>query len=211
MVEASAFITAGGRSSRMGRDKAWLEIGGRPMIERVVEALKPVTTSIGIIANSDDYLRLGFPVFADTHTGVGPLEAIRTALANSPTEWVVLIGCDMPFVTSELFAFLLSIAEQETTDYGRRTADGGVAAVVPLNENGLPEPLCAVYSRAALPAVTALIADGGRKVSDLFDRTRTRFVAFDEVKDLPRAGLFFENINTPEDYESAQKSLILRA
>jgi molybdenum cofactor guanylyltransferase len=232
MVELSGFITAGGRSSRMGRDKAWLELDGRPMIGRVIEALTSVTTSLNIIANSPDYARLGFPVFADTYQGVGPLEAIRTALANSPTEWVILAGCDMPFVTTELFALLLNIAsaeisnlkpqistlspqplnsEPQAPDSGLRTQDSGLAAVVPLNANGLTEPLCALYSTAALQAVTELIDSGERKVSLLFERTRTRRVSFDEITNLPGAGLFFENINTPEDYERLQKSLIFQA
>jgi molybdopterin-guanine dinucleotide biosynthesis protein A len=205
MVNASSFITAGGRSSRMGRDKAWLELDGRTMIERVIEAVKPVTTTISIIANSADYSRLGFPVFADTNLGVGPLEAIRTALANSPSEWVILVGCDMPFVTTDFFVLLLNITEQAITD--SRPA----AAVVPLNQKGLPEPLCALYSIAALPAVTGLIASGERKVSLLFERIPTRFVAFDEIKDLSASKHLFENINTPEDYENIQKSLIFRA
>jgi molybdenum cofactor guanylyltransferase len=239
MVEVSGFITAGGRSSRMGRDKAWLELDGRSMIGRVIEALTPVTTSLNIIANSPDYARLGFPVFADSHQGVGPLEAIRTALANSPTEWIVLAGCDMPFVTTELFALLLSIANAEisnlksqisnlspqplnsepqapdsglrTQDSELRTQNSGLAAVVPLNANGLTEPLCALYSTSALQAVTELIDSGKRKVSLLFERIPTRRICVDEITNLPGAGLFFENINTPEDYERMQKSLIFQA
>ena len=217
MVKACGFITAGGRSSRMGRDKAWLELDGRPMIERVIEALKPITPHIHIIANSVEYSRLGLPVIADTNQGIGPLEAIRTALANSPTEWALLVGCDMPFVTSQLFARLLHIAAPETSDSGFPTADSRApayalqpAAVVPLNAQGLPEPLCAAYSIVALPTVTEVIASGGRKVSFLFERLATRLVAFDEMKDLPACELFFENINTPEDFENVQKSLILR-
>ena len=67
----------------MGRDKAWLEIDGLSMIERVIAALAPVTTSVAIIANSDDYNRLGLPVFGDTNKGIGPLEAIRVALETA--------------------------------------------------------------------------------------------------------------------------------
>lgn len=210
MVEASGFITAGGRSSRMGRDKAWLELDGRAMIDRVIEALKPITANVHLIANSVEYSRLGFPVFADTNSGVGPLEAIRTALVHSPTEWVILVACDMPFVTRELFARLLNILEQVTTDAGLQAPDSRPEAVVPLNQQGLLEPLGAIYSIAALPAVTRLIDSGERKVSYLFERIPTRLVTFDEVKDLPGARLFFENINTPEDYELVKKSLILR-
>src|SRR5215831_1707200 len=94
----TGFITAGGRSSRMGRDKAWLMLDGRPMIEHVVSALSPAADTVAIIANDDEYKKLGRPVFADSAAGIGPLEAIRIALANSKTERVLLVGCDMPFV-----------------------------------------------------------------------------------------------------------------
>ena len=105
MIEATGFITAGGLSSRMGKDKAWLELGGRAMIEHVIAALVPVTPRVAIIANSLAYGRLGFPIFADSQTGIGPLEAIRAALSNAVNPRVVLVGCDLPFVTAELFSF----------------------------------------------------------------------------------------------------------
>lgn len=193
-MKASGFVTAGGRSSRMGTDKAWLEMGGQVMIERVIAALTPVTSSVSIIANDPQYARLGLQVFGDTNAGVGPLEAIRTALANSSTDRVVLAGCDLPFVTSELFSFLLDL-------------EGTHQAVVPLSCDGLLEPLCAVYPREALAAVTELIASGVRKVSRLFDRVPARFVAYDEISHLREAELFFENINTPEEYERAARLL----
>ena len=174
----------------MGTDKAWLELGGHAMIERVIAALAPVASPVAIIANDTRYARLGLQVFADFNTGVGPLEAIRTALANSRASRVVLVGCDLPFVTTELFSFLLNL---EAADQ----------AVVPLSRDGLLEPLCAVYPRVALAAVTELIASGERKVSRLFDRVPTRLVPFDEFSSLRGSALFFKNINTPDEFTAA--------
>lgn len=190
MIDAQGFITAGGRSSRMGTDKAWLELDGRAIIEHVIAALVPVTTSVAIIANSADYARLGFPVFADRETGIGPLEAVRTALASANSSRIVLVGCDLPFVTAELFRFLLSIP-------------GNHNAVVPVGADRKLEPLCAIYRPEALHVVTDLIARGERKISILFDRLSTRIVAFDELRHLEGSELFFENVNTPEDYLQA--------
>jgi len=187
MTDVTSFITAGGRSSRMGTDKAWLDVGGRAMIEHVIAALEPVTQRVAIIANSSNYARLGFPVYADTNSGIGPLEAIRTALANAVTSQVILVGCDLPFVTSELFKLLLRLS-------------GNYHATVPVSSDGRLEPLCGVYRVEALPVVSKLIACGGRKVSVLFDRVPTRLVAFAELSHLPNSHRFFENINTPEDY-----------
>lgn len=194
MIEATGFIAAGGRSSRMGTDKAWLEIGGQAMIEHVIAALAPVTTKVAIIANSPEYERLGLPVFADSHTGIGPLEAIRTALSNALTSRVILVGCDLPFVTADLFKLLLSIP-------------GNQYATVPVGADGKLEPLCAVYCPEALAAVTDLISRGRRRVSLLFDRVPTRLVPFDELRDLHGSELFFENINTPEDHSRARQTV----
>jgi molybdopterin-guanine dinucleotide biosynthesis protein A len=178
----------------MGTDKAWLELGGRAMIEHVIAALVPVTSSVAIIANDPRYARLGFHVFADTNAGVGPLEAIRTALVNSTSPRVVLVGCDLPFVTSELFSFMLDLKGEQHV-------------VVPLSRDGLIEPLCAVYSTEALALVTELIARGERKVSRLFDGLPTRFVAYDEISHLRGAAMFFENVNTREEYVRATQIL----
>src|ERR1044072_6174066 len=159
----SGFVTAGGRSSRMGRDKAWLELDGQTMIERVITAIKAVTTDVSVIANSAEYKRLGLPVYADTHIGIGPLEAIRTALANASTRRVLLVGCDLPFVTAGLFSFLLSL-------------QGDDQAIHPVCADDTLESLCAVYSTNALSSVIRLIENDGRKVSLLFDQIRTRLV-----------------------------------
>jgi molybdopterin-guanine dinucleotide biosynthesis protein A len=153
-----------------------------------------VTESVTIIANRPEYARLNLPVVADTHIGIGPLEAIRTALANSRQPRVVLVGCDLPFITPQLFTHLLDVG-------------GDAQAIVPLDDGGRLEPLCAIYSTLALASVTELIANGERKVSRLFERIPTRLVAFSEIHHLAGARRFFENINSPEDYQRAIERL----
>jgi molybdopterin-guanine dinucleotide biosynthesis protein A len=189
-MSVTGFITAGGLSSRMGRDKAWLKLGDKTIIKHIIDALTPVTSNITIIANKPEYSEFGFPVYADTSQGIGPLEAIRTALVNSSTPRIILTGCDLPFVTSELFKFLIDIPSDKQ-------------AIVPLGPEGMLEPLCAVYSTEALESVARLIEGGGRKVSLLFDLIPTRFVEFDEIRHLRNSEIFFENINTPEEYQAA--------
>lgn len=189
-MDVSGFVTAGGKSSRMKQDKAWLDLGGRTMIERVIDAVKPVASTVSIIANDDRYSELGFPVFPDANAGIGPLEAIRTALANSVSSTVLLAGCDMPFVSAELFNYLIGAA-------------GGFQAVVPVGKDGRIQPLSAIYSTEALVSVSQLIERRELKVSRLFDLVPTRFVAYKEISGLPRADLFFQNINTPEEYAQA--------
>lgn len=193
-MEVNGFVTAGGSSSRMGRDKAWLELGGSTMIERIIVELKKVTPTVAVIASSREYARLGVPVYADTNIGVGPLEAIRTALANAHAERVILVGCDLPFVTAALFSSFLDRAE-------------GYGAVIPLGPDGKLEPLCGVYATNTIDYVTDLIRTGQRKVSCLFDLVPTRIVGFDEIKHLPGSDRFFYNVNTPGDYARAVEVL----
>ena len=189
-MDAAGFITAGGLSSRMGRDKGLIELDGRSLIEHVIGAFSGIVTDLSIIANSSEYDRFGLPVFGDMNRGVGPLEAIRTALANSATRCVLLSACDTPFVTRELFEFLL----RQIGEYN---------VVVPRDQQGMLEPLCAVYSREVFGPVSELIASGRRKVSDLFERVPTRTISFEEFSHLSGAANFFKNINTPDDLESA--------
>lgn len=171
----------------MGEDKAWLPLAGRPMIQHVIDAVKPVVNSLGIIANDARYSELGLPIYRDLNIGVGPLEAIRTALSKCDLSRVLLVACDLPFVSSELFEFLLDVR-------------GDHDAIVPLGPDGRLETLCAVYSPRALESVATLIARGERMIRTLFDIIPTRVVAFDELRHLAGSQHFFENINSPEDY-----------
>ena len=192
MSDISSFITAGGRSSRMGTDKAWLELDGRPMIEHVIAAVQPITPRVAIIANQPEYQRLGYPLFADSQSGIGPLEALRTALTYTATDRVILVACDLPFVKSELFRFLVEASSEHQ-------------ATVPIGPDGKLEPLCAVYHRDALSVVNNLIVEGQRKIGLVFDRVATRIIAFAELAHLPGSDRFFANINTPDDYMRLRK------
>jgi molybdopterin-guanine dinucleotide biosynthesis protein A len=193
-VKADGFITAGGNSSRMGRDKAWLELDGVTMIERVIAALRPVTARVTIIANRPEYTRLNLPSLPTRISASARSKPSEPRWPAPGNRVVALVGCDLPFVTSDLFRYLLRVG-------------GGAQAVVPLDEEGQIEPLCAIYSTAALGVVAALIADGERKVSRLFERIPTRFVAFEELRHLEGAGLLFENINSRADYQRALRRL----
>jgi molybdopterin-guanine dinucleotide biosynthesis protein A len=174
----------------MGTDKAWLVLGGATIIERVITALKPVTESLAIIANDDQYRRLGLPVISDEHEGLGPIEAIRMALTHSRYSRVVLVGCDLPFVTSEFLDYLLK-------------RSGGADSVVPVSSEGRAQPLCAVYSTAVIETVTRLIEERKFKVMSLLEAIETRFIGFEEIREMEGAELFFENVNTPQDYARA--------
>lgn len=195
MSDAEGFILAGGASSRMGTDKARLSLGGRTFVERIAEALRAIATEISLVsARPDDDGAHGLPVVADIHRDCGALGGLHAALSACRAPWAAIVSCDLPFVTGELFARLGDL----------RTPDRD--AVAPLQQDGRPQPLCALYSTArCLERVERLLGEGERRPRVLLREARTRWVEPAELADLRDAELFFLNVNTPEDYERARE------
>jgi molybdopterin-guanine dinucleotide biosynthesis protein A len=199
MDSIEGFVLAGGASSRMGTDKAQLVLGGRTFIERIVIALKAVTNTITIVGSerasgSEDFnLPLHTAVIPDVFEKWGALGGLHAALSAARVDWALVVACDLPFVTGELFLRLGALR-------------GGCDAVAAVQEDGRPQPLCSVYRTAVCrPMVEKLIKAGERRPVTLLQSVRTRWVAFEELADLAGASLFFENVNTPEDYARAQR------
>lgn len=192
MAEIDGFILAGGASSRMGRDKARLLLGGQTLIERVAASLASITERVSVVSSRHDAFGCGLPVIADVHEGRGALGGLHAALAHSRADWVAIVSCDTPFVTAELFRALASRLD-ESSD-----------AVAPVQPDARPQPLCALYRRRVCLQVTErLLCEGELRPRVLLQRVRTRWVPFEELAALEGAGLFFTNVNTPEDYEAA--------
>jgi molybdopterin-guanine dinucleotide biosynthesis protein A len=193
----SVFIQAGGRSARMGQNKALLPLGGTTCIERVLAAAKQIALTIAIVTNDpQSYHLLGCPFISDIYRGIGPLGGIHTVLQQSPTLWALILGCDLPFITADLLRYLI----QQTN---------GHDVVVPQDADGRLQPLCALYARSCLSPAIHLIESGETKPRALFSRVRTRVVEWSEVGSLPGAELFFFDMNTPESYQQA-KALLQR-
>ncbi|HZS46296.1 MAG TPA: molybdenum cofactor guanylyltransferase [Blastocatellia bacterium] len=186
----SGFIQAGGRSSRMGTDKAWLRFGDQYTIELVIAALQPAVAQLAIVANSDRYKELGLPVYPDIISDYGPLGGIHTALSNSENDGVFIVSCDLPFVTSDFFRFLADHRD-------------GYQIVVPLDQHERTQQMCALYSKSCLPIIETVISENERRPRMLFDRCRTKYVSWEEISHLTNSNHFFDNLNTPEDYKRA--------
>lgn len=188
MEQIAAFILAGGASSRMGTDKSQLRLEQQTFTQRIAETLLQLTDSVFIVGRDSDESSLRS--VADVYPKWGALGGIHAALAACTREWAIVVACDLPFVTSELFSYL---AEQ------RMDHD----AVVPIQEDGRPQPLAALYRvDPCLRQATDLIEAGRRRPLDLLEAVKTRWVAFDELRNFARAHSFFVNINTPEDYDA---------
>ena len=194
MFDVQGFILVGGVSRRMGRDKAQLAFGGRTLLERVTGALGAATSSMALVGARQKYAGLSLPNVADVHPAWGALGGIHAALSASKSDWILVVACDLPFVTRELFERLKTFAGE------------AVDAVVPTQPDGRPQPLCALYRRnRCLAEAEKLIANGEHTPRALLAIVRTRYVQVSELSDLPGAENFFLNLNTPEDFAGAQR------
>lgn len=195
MSEIEGFILAGGASSRMGRDKALLELGGEPFVERIAQSLAHIAGGVSIVGDGRANEDWRWPVVPDVYSKWGALGGLHAALSACRAEWAAVVACDLPLVSAELLARLA--ARRQTFD-----------AVVPVQADGRVQPLCALYRRAPCVAVAhRLIESGERRPRALLELVRTRRVAFAEIADISGANGFFINVNTPEDLALAQKNL----
>jgi len=187
-MQLQAFILAGGQSRRMGTDKSQLRLQNETFIDRIAAALEPVAESITLVGARQSHPR--FPSTPDVYPGWGALGGLHAALTACTVEWAIVIACDLPFVTAELFEHLASLP----TDH---------EAVVPVQSDGRPQPLAALYRiQPCLPRATELIETGHRRPLDLLELVNTRWVPFTELTNLDQAERFFVNINTPDDYDA---------
>jgi molybdopterin-guanine dinucleotide biosynthesis protein A len=191
--EIGGFILAGGTSSRMGRDKALLELGGTPLIVRAARLLEPLVGPPTVIGPPARLNGLGLNGVADDCPGLGPLGGIATALRISADPWNLVIGCDLPYLTTDWLNFLI-----------RRASGTDAGAVLPEGERGA-EPLCAMYHKRAGAAIAAALARGIRKVTDGLAGVVVLKLAPAEWKAFDSHGRLFKNMNTPEDYAEARK------
>jgi molybdopterin-guanine dinucleotide biosynthesis protein A len=199
-VGVAGYIMAGGGSTRFGRDKALVEVGGMPMIARMIELLESVTTQVKIVAVPSKYAAFGAEIVEDRWPGEGPLGGIITALedaAKSPADcgWNLIVSCDMPFLTREWLAFL-----------GERAAKSKAQVVFPHSASG-PEPLCASWQTGAAAELRSGFERGVRKVTEGIALLRAEVLDEADWKRFDIAGRLFWNMNTASDYEEARRIL----
>jgi molybdenum cofactor guanylyltransferase len=190
MNDTEAFILAGGASSRMGTDKSQLPLEGQTFTERIAETLLKLTDAVSVVGRQ---VGSSLPSVADVYPQWGALGGLHAALAACKREWAIVVACDLPFVTAELFSFL----GEERVDH---------EAVVPIQEDGRPQPLAALYRvEPCRERAVELIEAGRRRPLDLLEAVKTRWVSFAEMRNLDQVQRFFVNINTPSDYYEATR------
>lgn len=194
MFDVEGFILVGGASRRMGRDKALLDFGGQPLLERIAGELSAVASVVSLVGARQPHS--SFKNVPDIHQQWGALGGIHAALRAAKTDWAAVVACDLPFVTSELFERLGTFVNDMTD------------AVVPIQADGRPQPVCAFYRRTTcLPEIEELVAAAEHTPRALLAKVRTRYVEFVEICDLPAAEHFFFNVNRPGDLKKAQAIL----
>jgi len=182
----TAVILAGGKSSRMGSDKAFLNLGTDTMIGELISRLKKTFTEIIIIAEDvKKYERFGLEVFGDILPDKGPLGGIYTALMRSGTFSNFIFACDAPFVDLDLIRYMIDKAE-------------GADIVVPRHD-GVFEPLCAIYSKRCIEPIEKRFVADDLKVTGFFPEVNVDSVDAD--------GRIFTNINTRDDYHAVVESV----
>ena len=185
----AAFILAGGKSTRMGTDKAFVDYEGRTLVERALDLARSVTSEVCIVGSREKFAPFA-PVVEDIFQDCGPLGGIHAALRGSRTELNLMLAVDTPFVSRAFLQYLINQA---------RGAPEAVV-VVPRVDGGW-QPLCAVYRREFADAAENALRSGRNRIDRLFDGVRTRVI---EQKELEGAGFslaIFRNLNTPEELE----------
>lgn len=180
MLRRAGFVLVGGRSSRMGRDKALLPAGSKTLAEQTADYVKHAAGNVTLIGPPDRYGFLGLPVIPDVAEGLGPLAGLCTALRISAAEWNLIVACDMPGLNAEFLRKLLESAEIAGKD-----------CLVPSSARGM-EPLCAVYHARILPAVESAL---NRKLLKMQDFVRQLDHAIWPVED----AALVRNVNTREE------------
>jgi molybdopterin-guanine dinucleotide biosynthesis protein A len=182
-MKPAGFVLAGGQSRRMGRDKASLRVGETTLLERALGALQTVCGTVTIVGNRDDLTVFAW-VIPDSFTDSGPLAGIHAALAQSQTDWNMVLAVDLPGIQAENLRYLMDVPRAESA-----------VAVVAMG-GGRLQPLCGLYHRRLAEAIGQALAAGERAVIPTLEtvcgETGLVRVEFADAKVLT-------NLNTAED------------
>ena len=185
--DMTAVILAGGKSSRMKRNKALLPCNGEFFIERIHRLLAPLFSEVIVVTNTPElYPFLPCGMVSDEYPGLGSLAGIHAGLKQSGTGRIFAVACDMPYLNADLIRLMAS-----------RAVDCDI--VIPESGGGL-EPLHTIYGKGCIPAMEKALSSGSVRIVDCFDWSRVAVVSKEQVAAFDPEFLSFENINTPEDY-----------
>lgn len=184
-IKISTGILAGGKSSRMGTNKALLQFNNRRFIDRIADEMSGFSETLISVAQKGEYEDMGLPIVYDEHKDIGPIEGIYQIVRNASEEYVFICAADMPFMKRELIEYM---TEFISSDYD---------CFVLMDEDHV-HPLCAIYSKAVLPVIEELIGEGKYRLINILNKVRTKYIRLEYTsfeKKLVR------NINTRDEYK----------
>jgi molybdenum cofactor guanylyltransferase len=190
--DLSAFILAGGKSTRMGADKAFVTLDGRTLLARALELARSVVSEVRIVGDPAKFSPFA-PVVEDIFRDCGPLGGIHAALRASQTDLNLILAVDVPFVSAPLLQYLIE-----------RARDPASATVTVAHVGGGWQPLCAVYRREFAAAADEALRAGHYKIDKLFEATLTQSISEEELKAAGFSARMFRNLNTREELEAAR-------
>ena len=190
--DVTGFVLVGGKSSRMGTNKALLSLNGSTLVERTKRVVQQVCEKVFLLGPHEIYASFG-ECYEDIYPNCGPLGGIHVALVNSPTRYSLITSVDTPFVSAEFLDYMVERALKAS------------AMVTAPRIRGVVQPVCAVFSSNFLPIAEAALKSGKYKVEPLFPLEQTLVLSEAEVQQFALAAEMFENLNTPEDFERARK------
>jgi molybdenum cofactor guanylyltransferase len=194
MEPITTFILAGGKSTRMGTDKALLQLGGRSLIAHSLDLARSAAAEVKIIGDAGKFSRYG-EVIQDVYPDRGPLGGIHAALSSTHTDCNLILGVDLPFLPAEFVNYLSATAQ----------ASGAVVTLP--SADGRLQPLCAIYRKQFGALAERALVAGKNKIDALFPETTVRLITDVELAANGFSSSIFRNLNTPEDWESAKQEI----
>lgn len=188
----TGIILTGGKSSRMGRNKAFLKINGDVIIERIVRLFKEIFDEVILVTNSpEEYRHLNTKIVADIYPKSGSLIGIYSGLYHASSQYAFAAACDMPFLKKGFIEYLIKQKD-------------GYDIVIPFSPDG-QQPLHAVYSKSCLKPMEDAIRKGDLKIIDILPRLNVRRIATDEIIPFDPEFKSFFNVNTPSEFQKAEE------
>ncbi len=185
----SIAILAGGKSKRMGQDKAFLDVAGQLVIERILEKVLPLSDDVFISTNAPQkYQQFGLRIVKDIYPGKAALGGIYSAIQAAKHDYVLVVACDMPFLNSQLLNYLINLAP---------TAD----VIAPLIVPPQPETMHTIYSKKCVPAIEPKLHQNKLRIIGFFEDVAVHFVTKDQISKFDPDFYSFVNMNTPQDLD----------
>jgi len=194
-MEISAGILAGGKSTRMGINKALLPFKEITLIEAIAKECEDFLSIILSVNDLETYKNIGYQLVQDEKDGFGPIEGIYQILKKVDTEYVLILAADMPYINKTFLKKFCSCMDNPDLLMDNR---GEMPGCIVLRADNMLEPLCSLYSKKTLPYIKQMREEDEHKLRLLYERVYTRYI---DLENLGYTKQIITNINTQEDYK----------